>query len=522
MSEASNKLAWFGGGDVRSRIWTMAFVMIPLGLGVGLCAHITKPFIGYQEWGSTIWAQTAYNNLRAGLTTTLGVPTGMYCGPLPIPANGYFTDHPAGLPLAVTAMFAVFGEHEWAARAIPIACSLASALMLWWLVRSCAGVRVATLSVAVFATQPMELYFGRVVDHEACGLMWIAASLCCLRCWHLTRQTRWRVLTLASLFLGMWTSWPVYIFAGIAALWLLSTRRKAEVHFGLAIAALGIASAGLYLVHIRLVRPDAWDSLLAIFRFRVATGSAGAANVPWGSWFATQLEFLFLRFSPTAWGLFLIGAVHLARYRSASENLQWLAGGTLCAFITAALWVVIFRNGSYLHSFWSFYFLLPVSIMGGYGFDLLLSLQEKGIGSRQVQRLAAIAASFAILLLVTWGYWGTSELHRRQYQITDGETSEPLHLIPILVKTIEKVFPIDTFIITNIGQSMPLEFYAHRNFIYFGEYSDWQEVLRYQGNRCRGVIWMESPGADKLLAALPQGHREIIQIGDRHFCLWSP
>jgi NAD(P)-dependent dehydrogenase (short-subunit alcohol dehydrogenase family) len=29
----------------------------------------------------------------------------------------------------------------------------------------------------VFAAQPMELYFGRVVDHEACGLMWILVAL---------------------------------------------------------------------------------------------------------------------------------------------------------------------------------------------------------------------------------------------------------------------------------------------------------------------------------------------------------
>lgn len=123
--------------DVAGPAWDLGAVLSLVVLCVGLFLHLDKPFVGYHEWGSTIWCQSAHNNLRAGLSTTLGVPSGKYCGPLPIPSQGYFVDHPPGVPLMVTAMFALSGEHEWAARLVPVLCSVATSILLWLLLRSC-------------------------------------------------------------------------------------------------------------------------------------------------------------------------------------------------------------------------------------------------------------------------------------------------------------------------------------------------------------------------------------------------
>jgi hypothetical protein len=504
-----------------SRVWTVGFVVILLGLLAGLVVHVNKPFIGYHEWGTTIWAQTAHNNLRAGLLTTLGVPSGTYCGPLPIPQTGYFIDHPPMLPLTVTALFAVFGEQEWAARLVPIVCSLGTIVCLWLLVRSCVGERAATLCAAVFALQPMELYFGRVVDHEACGLFFITAVVLCIRCWHLTNEMRWRNAALTCLFVGMWTAWPVYLLAGVGFWVLLAMRQRAEKRLAWIVFTLTAASVVLYVLYIRLGRSDAWDILYAMFQFRTGVKSTGDPGIPWLPWALRQIEYLTTRFSPTAWGLALIGAVYLIKHHAASQGLRWLMWANLTLLLVAVLWIVGFRNGSYIHSFWGFYFLPFVAIAAGLGLDWLLSFQEKAIGTPLLQRLALTLVVLAFVLQATWAVAGTARLHREQHTISG--RSEPYELHPILGKAIAAQFPDDTFIIANLpSQNMPLEYYAHRNLIYFQTIEGWNEVLRHQGKRCRGLIWMEAPGASELLAALPSGTRTIQRVGDLSFCFWSP
>jgi len=505
----------------NSPVWRYGFGIVLLWLAVDLCIHIDKPFIGYHEWGSALWAQTAHNNLRAGLTTTWGVPSGTYCGPLPIPQNGYFIDHPPLLPLAVTAMFGLFGEQEWAARLIPIICSIMTAVLLWLVIGSCAGMRAATLSAAVFAFQPMELYFGRVVDHEACGLMWIMAFVFCLRRCHMANDARWRNAALACLFSGMWTAWPVYILAGVACWFLLATRRAADKRLAWMIFATTALSILLYLLHIRLVRADAWEMFLGVGRFRLGIGTRTEAGIPWGPWAARQFEYLTLRFSPAAWGLALIGAICLIKRRTTSEGIRWLGLATAGTFLIALLWIVGFRNGAYIHSFWGFYFLAPLSVGAGLGLEALLTLNE-GKDGRQTARILGFSTAFiALVLQAGWGTIGTAQLHRGQHTIS-GET-EPHDLLPTLGRAIREEFGEETFIITNLpNQNMPLEYYAHRNFIYFPTIEGWNEVFRHQGNRCRGLIWMEAPGASELVAAMPAGKQRLIRLGDLSFCLWKP
>jgi hypothetical protein len=171
------------------RRWIVLFAVVLVWLAAVLTANITRPWIGTLDYNGAVWSQSAHNILRAGLSETLGASSGFYSGPLPIPAWGYYLHHPPLLHLVITVLFAIFGEHEWVARSLPIGCSLTSAVLLWLLVRSCAGTRTATLSAAVFACLPMELRYGQMVNFEPCVLMLILGALLCPRYWDLSGKT---------------------------------------------------------------------------------------------------------------------------------------------------------------------------------------------------------------------------------------------------------------------------------------------------------------------------------------------
>src|SRR5207249_4395374 len=126
---------------------------------------------------------------------------------------------------------------------------------------------------------PMELYFGRMVNHEACALMWILAALLALERWLETGSRKYGVAGWSFLFAGLWTAWPAYLLALIGAADFVfrgDARRKAAAQV---LVATVVLSAALFLLHIRLVRADAWRDLGQGFALR-----AGAREFTWVQW----------------------------------------------------------------------------------------------------------------------------------------------------------------------------------------------------------------------------------------------
>src|ERR1041384_4238807 len=251
--------------------WEASFVAAVAWFAVLLLINFDAPWTAKHEWNGVVWSQAAHNHLRAGLKTTLGIPSWEHFGPLPIPSKAYYVHHPPLLPLMVTGTFALFGEHEWAARLVPIACSLLNAVLLWLLVRSAAGARAATLSVAVWVTLPIQLFFGRTVNYEPVALTWMLGAFFCLRQWQLTDSSRWRAGVVTCFLMGLWTEWHVYILLGVVAGFLLAGHSPREMRLVWTLLALAIASALLFAVHIRLARADAWEDAWQALALRFST-----------------------------------------------------------------------------------------------------------------------------------------------------------------------------------------------------------------------------------------------------------
>ena len=322
-----------------SKIWIALFGGVLLWLVVALSWDIRRPWVEGVDYNGAVWSQAAHNILRAGLTETWGASSGFYFGPLPIPAWGYYLHHPPLLHLTITGLFAVLGEHEWVARLVPVGCSLVSAVFLWLLVRSCAGARTATLTVAALACLPMQLRYGAMVNFEPCVLMLMLGSLLCLRWHHLSGERKWKYGALGFILVGLWVDWAMYLFViALCACWLLRSK-GGDRRFAWIIFLSTLVSGALYLLRIQLLRPDAWQSLSDAFMVRIGTGKGGYFNEL--QWLTRMGETLLGHFLPVGLLLGAIGAVILWRRRSHDEGFQWLGRACLTVFVMDLLFVGI-------------------------------------------------------------------------------------------------------------------------------------------------------------------------------------
>lgn len=535
-----------------ARRWMVIMGLLLAWMAGLLCININRPWTGHHDYLSVVVAQAAHNNLRAGWAATCGAPTGFYYGTLPIPIGGFYIHHPPAASWIVTGLFATFGENEWAARILPIACSLFGALVLWLLVESCLGPRAATMSLAVFALMPMELYFGRIVEGTLCSLTWMLASLLCLRYWELTRKRRWWWGVLICLLVGMWMSWAAYIQAVVLAGLLLARRRRPEIRLGAALLVMIAMSMTLYLVFVRVARPDAWENLWGALNFRTgvapekeAPGVSGwhwlnlsklfagfydedGSLVTWKQWLQKQREFLGPpRISPLVWVLAAIGAALSVIKRNKIADLRWLSWAALSVSLTAALFVLAFRNGSYVHDFWGFFFVAPLAIMSGVALDWMATPSALAGRSGTLRRSASRCLVAAIILFVgRQACQGVRELHWLQDpMLSHWGTHEPEQMVTGMGHTLQSTFPENVILLSNLPELFPhLEYYAQRIIIFHKPTREkWDEYLTSDpGPGVGGLIWLEAPGASELAANLPPGVLQPVDFGSFHFLLWKP
>jgi len=171
-------------------------------LALGLrCIGLTAPW-GADNLGTAgaFFSIAARNYPAYGYLATRLVPVVTAEGP-PSPAV-YYANHPPLVPLLVSASFAVFGEHEWAARLVPLLAALASLAMLGYLAARFYGSRVALLTLAIAATLPLDAHLAAHVDVQ--GSVLLAAVLATL----IALAHRRHAAAIACLTLGALADWP--------------------------------------------------------------------------------------------------------------------------------------------------------------------------------------------------------------------------------------------------------------------------------------------------------------------------
>src|SRR5712692_118463 len=236
---------------------------------VVLCYELTEPFIGHHDWTSAGNSAAARNHLRYGYAATrLAVTENNDF--VPPEWFRYYTNHPPLVPLFVSFSFRLFGEHEWAARLVPIIFSLGSTVLVYLLGIALGGHGLGLLSAFVYALLPMNAYFGRMVNHEApTNFFALATALAYLR-WHRTRRTAPFLLALAALVVGELCDWPGYYLAGILPLHHIAASGHARREWKILVFPLtAMVVFGLHLGHIFWLKgSEGLSYLVSMFLWR--------------------------------------------------------------------------------------------------------------------------------------------------------------------------------------------------------------------------------------------------------------
>lgn len=488
------------------------------------------PWVEEDNFYGALYSQAAHNNLRAGLAVTGGVPATLYFGPLPIPADAYYVHHPVLLPLMVTGAVALFGEKESVAKLVPILCSIASALFLWFLVGDTIGRRAAAFVVAFFAALPMELHYGDMVDFEPCLVMWMLAALVCLRLWAVRETKRWAVLAALCCLGAVWTDWPGYLFVLSVSVSFWLTKNRERRRFALALVGIAVVSGILFLFVIRHANPNSWRDLWTAVTMRIGSGlspgsSAGAHAVgstfSFAEWCRRIFHALAEDYLDATWLFVFAGGIYLVRNLKL-PGFRWLGWAALQMAVAGIPYMLFLRNWSFIHDWASFFVIGSIAILGGLGIEAGLVWLE----SPRLKIPHPVAAIVAVGLLIWMAVAGFSRAEnlRSQLLMLDGKTAEPKSLIPDVGRYLAKNFPADTTILSNFDPYYsPLDFYAQKTIVRnLNTDDDWNAAAAAAAPRIGGIVWIAAPSAPEILAALPKNETFPVEIDGVSFVVWQP
>jgi hypothetical protein len=503
----------------NSRIWFLGLLAALAAMCWSFSSDFNAPWTDQIDGNGACWSQSAHNTLRAGLGTTVGVPSAFYFGTMPIPPEGYYAHHPPLLSLLLTGLFRVFGEKEWVARLLPVSFSLLGTVLLWVLAEECLNARAATFCVLTFAAMPMELRYGRMVNFEPINLVWMLGALLALYYWERTGLARWRALVCAAFLLSFWTAWLGYLFAFVVCLGLLWFRRRRDVRLVLILAGLSVGSLILFLLEVHHVRPDAWRDMSVALNYRMAkTGNP----VLWSNWFPRMASLLSAHIPPLLWLLGLAGALS-AWHAKEKASLRWFAWSAGSFFVMSLVYVVAFRNASSIHDYASFYFAVAVAMTAGIGLDAFCHWSERRGPALHAAVTAFVLGGLGVLMLN--GERQTLAL-RRPFSILVFDKSEPSDLIPALGNAMRDIFGDDVAVICNFlpVYGPQLHYYAQHELLPCAfTASEWREQIADPENApIGGVIWLQEPQAAEVLASLPAGLQTRLSIRGIPFCFWRP
>jgi len=198
------------------------------------------------------------------------------------------------------------------------------------------------------------------------------------------------------------------------------------------------------------------------------------------------------------------------------KKLGWIS---LCFFLMNLAYVTIFRNASYIHDYASFYFMVPVALMGGPGLRALFAACTK-IPVR-IPETAWI--SLALVILGFLGWRESRDLLTPEYILTASD-AEPQNLIPSLGRFIQKEFSPDSDVICNFDlyYAPQLRYYAKRDILNgLMDDDDWQTYIEAEHPK-GGIIWMGAPGAAEIVSSLKPGTTHPVTIEGIPFSVWHP
>lgn len=324
---------------------------------VGLCREISEPWVGLHDWNGAFYSQLARNFARYPWSAHHGMPLVAVGDDAPPEERCLYATHPAGLVWLLAAGRWILGDGEAAMRLAAIIASLLTLAVWTTMVARREGRLTALLTGLFYSVMPMAVFFGRMVNHEAFCLLFMALAVACWpRIARRDSGRAWRCRigwTLAT-WMCMWIDWVGVLFAGVFALYAILQWRRGLITRGVAAAvaaAVIIGATGIVLHVVYGGLEGNWSNLRAVFFSR-----AGAHAEPDAG--DIIVENATTSFTLPLLLLGLAGWITGRRLRAPRAPLEApRAGGDarIVLLLTAAGWLVLFPRQFVIHQYWAFY-----------------------------------------------------------------------------------------------------------------------------------------------------------------------
>ena len=355
-------------------------------LGVSLAAVITLQI-------ATIWGRLgapfldtrlhySYDNADFGFKIRSGIRNGDLRSQFGVTVNAYtswgertgqpayYTDHPFLLKAMLQLYGRVAGVSEWTTRSFYLFVAMLTAVGFYWLLLQTTGSLFSSAAgAATLVTLPLFAVYQICVKFEADGMLlavWIyALFIACLR-----KESRiLRLLFAVLVATAFVTHWTAILFVGCLGIYeLLLLRRQVPRARELFQTTVLASVAGLMAVlglmsYLQQGWAGALEPLQRSFTIR-------AASIPWSPWIDRQLSYLQQNFTLPA--LLACGAMlgllvsHLWKSRQETPEpggLHLLAGFMAMTSAVGILWVVLFRQGSFIHIYWQYWLCLSIGAL---------------------------------------------------------------------------------------------------------------------------------------------------------------
>jgi hypothetical protein len=347
-------------GDPR-RLWLIRRIILPFVCAVPLvfsAPSLGDPFGQTEEAvNAAIWALGGRNLREQG---PVAARFGANVAPFRAANGGIYAHHPP-LPVWVAALAQVPGTWEGWPRLLALACATISLVLLFDILRSFVRDEIALAAVAVIATSPFVLAYGRLQT-----TLTLATPLCAFMLRAALRRSLcgepWRWTFLIAVIAAVFSSWDGVLAAGAIVLYFtlvdLRAVHRGEGHVSRvrALAPAAVGSIALALLCAYLVWANGGPrELVAQAQYRMGADTTLPPFVPWAQ---RQIGFIGEGLGWMTFGLLLGAPALLLR----SDRPRGSAVALLLGAVPGVGMTVLFPSGSHAHAFWAYNLVLPAAV----------------------------------------------------------------------------------------------------------------------------------------------------------------
>jgi 4-amino-4-deoxy-L-arabinose transferase-like glycosyltransferase len=389
-----------------SRRTPIVFLCLFVPLVLFRATIISRPFVANSESLAAGWVlSSARNFVRHGPVASrfAGV---INSGEVPKAEWVIYSHHPPLTPLLGMAAMCFGGFSEWTGRLVPAMFSIATTVLLFFIVRARAGLRPAAVTAIFYALCPMTLALGDMAEYFNAPLVFcgIAAIESYVR-WTETGRPVWLTVFAIAFVAGVLSDWPIFYLAPILCGHALTTRRASLR----AIVAAATCSAALFATVAWWVLWSGGD--VSVFdQLATRTSVKGMTVRGWILQVIIHHQVM-LHTWPMLMLSFVYVAYRVVRSRTGHAFDQGIAttAGLLLAW--GVMNLVIGVDGNYRHAWWSMVLTPGLAVTAALGLELvirsspLLSTRSVGIPLGVAALLLFVGSSARTARAFTLDQW---------------------------------------------------------------------------------------------------------------------